>query len=101
FITGNVLRPHAYRTMGCDRAPFLVTGTESFLQNKDYKFWVQPAGKAAFPVNPADFHKVMVNLREGQPTFHFRLPNTLIPINNGAAVASRLGVLGAYTHDLG
>lgn len=101
FITSNVLRPHAYRTMGCDRAPFLVAGTEPFLQNRDFKFWAQPAGSAAFPVNPTDLHKVVVNLQAGRPTFHLRQQSALIPINNGPVVASRLGALGAYTHDLG
>ncbi|MCI1728523.1 MAG: UvrD-helicase domain-containing protein [Chiayiivirga sp.] len=31
FFTGNVLRPHAYRTMGAQTAAFLVTGGETFL----------------------------------------------------------------------
>jgi superfamily I DNA/RNA helicase len=101
FITRNVLRPHAYRTMGCDQAPFLIAGTELFLQNRHFKFWAQPAGRPAFPVSPTDLHRVVVNLQAGQPKFHLRPQNTLIPINNGAAVASRLGALGAYTHDLG
>ena len=101
FITGNVLRPHAYRTMGCDRVPFLLTGNEPFLQNRDFKFWAQPAEGKAFPVNPTDLHKVVVDLKAGRPTLYFRSGNTLSPINNGSVVASRLGALGAYTHELG
>lgn len=101
FITSNVLRPHAYRTMGCDRAPFLVAGTEPFLRNRDFKFWAEPAGRPAFPVRPTDLHKVVVNLQAGCPRYDFRSQNTLIPINNGATVISRLGALGAYTHDIG
>lgn len=101
FITGNVLRPHAYRTMGCDRTPFLITGTEPFLQNRDFKFWAEPAGRQAFPVSPTDLHKVVVNLHLGQPTYHLRSQNALVPINNGATVVSRLSALGGYTHDLG
>lgn len=101
FITNNVLRPHAYRTMGCQRAPFLVAGNEPFLQNKNFRFWAQPTSGAAFPVNSTDLHKVVVNILAGQPTFHLRHHSGLLPINNGAAVASRLGILGAYTHDLG
>lgn len=102
FITSNVLRPHAYRTMGCDRAPFLISGSEPFLQNKDFRFWAEPARSPAFPVNPIDLHKVAVNLQAGQPKFHLLLQNGVpIPINNGLLVTSRLGALGAYTHDLG
>lgn len=101
FITSNVLRPHAHRTMGCQRAPFLVTGTEPFLQNKEFKFWAQPAGRSAFPVNPTDLHQVVHNLEAGRSTYHLRSQSTLLPINNGAAVVSSLGAVGAYTHDLG
>lgn len=101
FITRNVLRPHAHRTMGCCRTPFLVAGTEPFLQNRDFKFWAQPAGNAAFPVSPTDLHKVVVNLQASRLTFHLRQQSVLMPINNGPVVASRLGALGAYTHDLG
>ena len=36
FITGNVLRPHAYRTMGAEQAAFLVMGGEAFLNG--FKF---------------------------------------------------------------
>lgn len=101
FITTNIVRPHAYRTMGCNRTPFLVTGTEPFLQNKDFKFWVQPASGNAFPVQPAELHKVVVNIQAGRPTFQFRQYGALLPINNGPVVTARLGAVGAYTHDLG
>lgn len=101
FITGNVLRPHAYRTMGCDRMPFLIAGTEPFLQNRDFKFWAQPGSGQAFPVSPALLYKVIVNIETGRPTFHFRQQGTAIPINNGPAATARLGAVGAYSHDLG
>lgn len=102
FITRNVLRPHAYRTMGCDRAPFLISGSEPFLQNKDFRLWAEPTRTPAFPVNPIYLHRVVVNLRAGQPAFHLLQPNgAKIPINNGLVVTSRLGAIGAYTHDLG
>ncbi len=101
FITTNILRPHAYRTMGCDRPPFLVTGTEPFLQNKDFKFWVQPSSSEAFPVQPNDLHKVVVNIQAEKTTFQFRQHSALLPINNGRIAAVRLGAVGAYTHDLG
>ena len=101
FITGNVLRPHAYRTMGCGCTPFLIGGTEQFLQNRDYKFWAEPMGRPAFPVSPTDLHNVVVNLHAGRPTFHLRHHSALVPINNGPSVTSRLGALGAYTHELG
>lgn len=33
FITSNILRPHAYRSMGAPRTAFLVQGKEPFLRN--------------------------------------------------------------------
>lgn len=101
FITGNVLRPHAYRTMGCDRMPFLIAGTEPFLQNRDFQFWAQPSSGQAFPVRPALLHKVIVNIEAGRPTFRFRQRGAAFPINNGPAATARLGAVGAYSHDLG
>jgi superfamily I DNA/RNA helicase len=37
FITTKVLRPHASRTMESDCMPFLLTGTEAFLDNPLYQ----------------------------------------------------------------
>lgn len=101
FITSHVLRPHAYRTMGCDRTPFLIAGTEPFLKNKDFTFWVRPSGTDDFPIQPGDLHKVVVNMKAGAAHFHYRQHSSLLPINNGIVVTNRLGVAGAYTHDLG
>ncbi|SDC38041.1 Superfamily I DNA or RNA helicase [Paracidovorax valerianellae] len=100
FITSNVLRPHGHRTMGCDRTPFLIAGTEPFLRNKDLRFWVQSATED-FPVQPVDMRKVVVNLQAGAALFHYQQHNALLPINNGPAVAARLAEVGAYTHNLG
>lgn len=101
FITTNVIRPHAARTMLCNRTPFLVSGTEPFLNNQNLKFWVQVPKNRVFPVQPGDLHKVMVNIQNGVACFSYRQNNALFPINNGPVVATRLGEIGAYTHDLG
>lgn len=101
FITSNVLRPHGHQTMGCDRTPFLIAGTESFLRNQDLKFWVQSSATEVFPVQPLDMRKVVVSIRAGVPAFHYQQHKALLPINNGSAVASRLAKIGAYTHNLG
>lgn len=101
FITSNVLRPHGHRTMGCDRTPFLIAGTETFLRNQDLQFWVQSPGMKAFPVQPVDIRKVVVNLQAGVALFHYQQHNALLPINNGPTIAKRLAEVGAYTHNLG
>jgi hypothetical protein len=101
FITTNLLRPHASRTMGCNGTPFLILGTEPFLQNKDFQFWAQPATGAAFPVPRSDLEDVIANFRAGAARFDYRKHKALVPINNGPTVVARLGKIGAYTHSLG
>lgn len=101
FLTSNILRPHASRTMSCSRTPFLVSGAEPFLDNKDLKLWAQPAKGDAYPVPRARIGDVVANFRGGVAQFHFRNHKTLIPINNGTIVVARLAQIGAYTHNLG
>lgn len=101
FLTSNILRPHASRTMGCPRTPFLIIGAEPFLENKDFRFWAQPAKGDAYPVPRAEIGDVVANLRGGVALFHHRKHKSLIPITNGATVVARLGKIGAYTHNLG
>jgi len=97
FITTNILRPHGHRTMGCNRSPFLIVGTEPFLQNKEFKFWAQAASGKLFPAPP---NKVTVNLQTGNPVFQYQNKNALLTINNGLKVTEQLGAVGAYTHNL-
>lgn len=102
FITTNVLRPHAYRTMGCERTPFLVAGTEPFLQNNDFQFWIKRHNGKNYPVKPTALHKVVINLQKnGEPIFHFQERGALLSISNGLVITERLGKVGAYTHELG
>lgn len=101
FLTSNILRPHAARTMGCPRTPFLVGGAEPFLENKDLKLWAQPAKGDAYPVPRADIADVVANFHGGIEHFHYRKHKTLISITNGVAAVTRLGKIGAYTHNLG
>lgn len=101
FLTSNILRPHASRTMGCPRTPFLVGGAEPFLENKELKLWAQPAKGDPYPIPRADIGNVVANFRGGVAQFHYRKHKALIPITNGPAVVTRLGKIGAYTHNLG
>ncbi len=101
FLTTNILRPHACRTMACPRTPYLITGSETFLQNREFKFWAVPASGEAFPIPSDEIENVVVRLDQGVATFHYRLNKSLLRINNGPAVAKRLGAVGAYTHGLG
>ncbi len=101
FLTTNILRPHACRTMACKKTPYLITGRETFLKNKDFFFWAVPSSGVAFQVPADDIENVVVNLVGGAPTFHYRFKRSLLPLNNGPLVAKRLAAVGAYTHGLG
>jgi superfamily I DNA/RNA helicase len=95
FITTNVLRPHASRKMESDCVPFLLTGTEAFLNNPLYQF--KPNGQRY----PADIDTVEVEYKNGQFKVSCRVYSQRLEVSNGIQPVRRLGKLGAYTHALG
>ena len=97
FLTTYVLRPHAHRTMNCQRTPFLVQGAEPFLRNKQFQFWAQSANKR-FPVTAEDVTATFGTGGFEFSTHHF---SALLPVPNGEATAKKIGRFGAYTHALG
>lgn len=101
FITSNVLRPHAYRTMGCKRVPFLLTGSEPFLKNNKYKYWYSPSQGNKRPVEGIGINDIVVTIDDGKIHFGYRLNNKNFETNNGIEVTKCLGEVGAYTHELG
>lgn len=100
FITTNILRPHAHRTMGCAGTPFLLSGSESFLQGRDYRFWVEPPTGRNFPVPASDIQRVVIGPSAGGMDFFYQKSGRLVRINNGSRAANALGKIGAYTHEL-
>ncbi|KAF1720151.1 UvrD-helicase domain-containing protein [Pseudoxanthomonas wuyuanensis] len=93
FITANVLRPHAYRTMGARQAAFLVTGGESFLNG--FKFNTD--------TYPREITKMQAGIDDGQFFFHYADNDNTRTLNTAYAsgIINRLGQIGAYTHNLG
>lgn len=100
FITTNILRPHAHRTMGCATTPFLLSGSESFLLGKDYRFWVESPRTDSYPVPQGHIHRVVIGPSGAATGFFYQNSGMLARINNGPKVAAALGKLGAYTHEL-
>lgn len=101
FITSNILRPHAYRTMGCNRIPFLLTGLEPFLQNKKFKYWYEPSATTKRSVEGPGINDIMVNIDNDNVDFIYRFRDRKYVTNNGFEVTKLLGSVGAYTHELG
>lgn len=94
FITNNVLRPHAYRTMGAQQTAFLVTGEEAFL--KGFTFQTN--------TYPRRIDELQVGIDAGGVYFYYSdIDSAVHRLNTAQAtnVVYRLGRLGAYTHNLG
>ncbi|MEO6823243.1 MAG: UvrD-helicase domain-containing protein [Nitrosospira sp.] len=93
FFTCNVLRPHAYRTMGATHAAFLVTGGESFLSGYRFKTNTYPLSIA----------RMQVGMRHDKVYFYHSNNDQMEELNATYAshVVHRLGRTGAYTHNLG
>ncbi|SDI86925.1 Superfamily I DNA or RNA helicase [Bradyrhizobium sp. Rc2d] len=93
FLTANILRPHGYKAMGCNRTPFLVGGSEPFL--KGFKVF---GG-----VRSHEIGNLNANVRNG--AFEFSCDegyaSVPIPSTNARKVIDKLGAVGAYTHSLG
>jgi superfamily I DNA/RNA helicase len=89
FITGNVLRPHAYRTMGAQQAAFLVTGGEAFLNG--FKFNTG--------TYPREITKMQVGIENGCYSDNDRTHR--LDTAYATRIVHRLGQVGAYTHNLG
>lgn len=101
FITRYILRPHAYRTMGCNKVPFLITGTEPFLFNDKYKYWYSPTLGDNRPIAGPAINNISVDIANNDFEFNYRINNARYLTNNGLKVTKALGAIGAYTHDLG
>ena len=93
FITSNVLRPHAHRTMEATQAAFLVMGGESFLNGFTFRTSTYPLGIV----------KMQVGIRDEDVYFYHANNDQLVDLDAAyaAGIVHRLGRVGAYTHNLG
>lgn len=93
FITSNILRPHAYRSMGAEHAAFLVMGGEAFLNGFTFKT----------STYPRSITKMQAGFRSGAVYFYYANNDKTSELNTAyaSAIVSRLGQTGAYTHNLG
>jgi hypothetical protein len=93
FITGNILRPHAHRTMGASRTAYLVHGREPFLSS-----YTVFDGQRSHNVG-------QLNARLIGGAFSYDVSIGYATKGVGVAEAERViakfGRTGAYTHSLG
>lgn len=94
FLTRYILRPHGARVMRAQRQPFLVSGSETFLNG--YKVYDGNFSR--------DIKYLTVRLRDTGIFTYFICQNS-VEIEVDAKVAERtierLGQVGGYTHELG
>ena len=93
FITSNILRPHAYRTMGAKQAAFLAMGGEAFLNG--FKFNTHTF--------PREITKMQVGIDNGGIYFCYADNDRThrLDATYASRIVHRLGEVGAYTHNLG
>lgn len=93
YITSNVLRPHAYRTMGAQQAAFLVTGGEAFLAGFRFKT----------DSYPREIQTMQVGIDNDGYYFCYSNNDRIqrLNIEYATTLVNRLGRVGAYTHNLG
>jgi superfamily I DNA/RNA helicase len=93
FLTANVIRPHAFRSMGASRTPYLVQGHEPFLKGQTVYDGSRPHPTA----------NLEIGIEGGDFEFSAKFGYSSVPISPAEALKSvnRLGVTGAYTHSLG
>jgi superfamily I DNA/RNA helicase len=93
FLTTNIIRPHGHRSMKSQRAAFLVTGDESFLEGF----------KIPTSTFPQSIKLLQVKFVGGNEDFYYSLNDQMHPVDGSVArsLIARLGRTGAYTHDLG
>jgi hypothetical protein len=93
FLTTNVIRPHAHRTMGATRTPFLVHGREPFL-----KGFTVFDGKRPQPT--AELRVSLVGGAFAYEAGHSYAPVSIAPSDAEKGIV-KLGKIGAYTHSSG
>lgn len=101
FITNNILRPHAYRTMGSKKAAYLLLGREPFLTNFKVKIGISTkGGKKIIPFNFTEMEAAIDN-----DIFHFYCSyfdkKHKINTNYALFLINQVGAHGAYTHNTG
>ncbi|EHU4841146.1 ATP-dependent helicase [Vibrio parahaemolyticus] len=101
FITSNILRPHASRTMGSKSTPFLISGGEHFLNNEQYKFWAVKSDGESYPIQNNEVPNISVKRKAEGLEFFIKKNDQIHIVNNGLSVLKKLGKVGAYTHTFG
>ncbi|MCO7248815.1 MULTISPECIES: ATP-dependent helicase [Alteromonadales] len=96
FIVGNVIRPHGSRVMGCSGVPFLLSGGELFLKNRNFNFEIETqTGRKTIGSDKV----VELTCRVVDSSVECFLNKNKVA--EGRDLILTLGKTGGYTHEFG
>ena len=102
FLTEFVIRPHGKRMMGCSCSPYLINGSESFLEWPKFKIYKEinlrgSRRKIAFRID-----ELQMRPDDGGIAFYVTRENMSYDVDSEEAIEKikRVAELGGYTHAL-
>jgi superfamily I DNA/RNA helicase len=102
FLTEFIIRPHGNRAMQCTTPPFLITGSESFLEWPNYKVFANVKIRGQIKRIPFRIDELCLKPGNNKLDFYVKLENTPYVVEDSEALSKifNLGKLGGYTHQL-
>lgn len=102
FLAEFVVTPHGKRTMGCACSPFLISGSESFLNWNNYKIWVETNVRGRSNKIPFTLDELYLKPDGDKIGFYVRKGKLIYDVEPQEAwkKIKLAGKLGGYTHIL-
>ena len=102
FLTEFVIVPHGKRHMGCTCTPFLISGSESFLQWDHYKLFINGNLRGRPQKIPFRIDELYLKPDGNNVAFYVKRGNVIYDVEPKDAWGKikLVGKLGGYTHSL-
>ena len=102
FLTEFIISPHGKRLMGCKSSPFLISGSESFLEWPNYKIYVDVNVRGRVINLPFRIDELYIKQNGEKIAFYVSKNNMTydVDIQEAYAKIKQIGKLGGYTHIL-
>jgi superfamily I DNA/RNA helicase len=102
FLTEFIVTPHGKRKMGCVCSPFLISGSESFLEWPNYKIWIETSAYGKSNKIPFRLDELYLKPADNKIAFYVKRENVTYDIEPQEAwrKIKLAGKLGGYTHVL-
>lgn len=102
FLTEFIVVPHGKRKMGCACTPFLISGSESFLECSNYKIWVETNARGKPNKMPFRLDELHLKPHENGIAFYVKKGNWTCDVEPKDAwnKIKLVGKFGGYTHAL-